>query len=126
MRNALLFEFGKTKCDQEGDKHADHPCHVYANPLVPEICPMLALARYLIVHPNVMQGNCKLFEGSSQYERFSNIFSDLIKLNKREFASIGISASEFGTHSIRKGAATFVSTGTTVAPPMASICLREN
>jgi hypothetical protein len=126
LRDALLFEFGKSKTDQEGGKHTDHPWHVYANPLVPEICPVLALARYLLAHPNVLKGNCKLFEGVSQYERFSNIFTDIIKSNETEFASIGITAGDFGTHSIRKGAATFVATGTTVAPPMASICLRAN
>ena len=43
-RDALLFDFGKSKCDQEGDKHTDYPWHFYANPLIPEICPMLALS----------------------------------------------------------------------------------
>ena len=35
-------------------------------------------------------------------------------------------AEDFGTHSIWKGAVTFISTGTTSTPPIASICLRAN
>ena len=42
LRDALLFEFEKSKCDQDGDKHTDHPWYVYANPLIPEIYPVLA------------------------------------------------------------------------------------
>ena len=37
---------------------------------------------------------------------------------------MGIDIDTIGTHSARKGAATYCSTGSTVSPPMASICLR--
>ena len=99
-RNSLVFEFGKSKCNQDGTANIDHPWHVYANPLMPEVCPVLALGSYLLVHPNILKGQCKLFEGISQYERFSHLFLSIIKDNEVEFKSIGLCANEFGTHSI--------------------------
>ena len=126
MQDSLCFEFGKNKCDQEGVKNIDHPWHIFANPLMPEICTFLSFAKYAITHPNILTGTCNIFEGASQYERFRNIFLETIKKYRSEFASIGVSPEDFGTHSIRKGAVTLISTGTTVSPPMASICLRAN
>jgi len=37
---------------------------------------------------------------------------------------LGVEAGDLGSHSARKGAATFVACGTTVSPPIVSICLR--
>ena len=123
-RDALLFNFAKTKTDQEGTKNIDHPWHVYANPIDPAVCPLLALSRHIMVHPTILTGQCNLFEGMSQYERFNRIFNDVVIEYREDFVALGICPEDFGTHSIRKGAATFVSTGCTVSPPMASICLR--
>ena len=39
-------------------------------------------------------------------------------------ASLGIAPVDFGTHSIRKYAATYVATGSTACPPIVLICLR--
>ena len=36
-------KFLKTKTDQEGIKSIDHWWHVYANNLVPVVCPLIAL-----------------------------------------------------------------------------------
>ena len=43
-----------------------------------------------------------------------------------KFIALGVTSSDFGTHSIQKGAATYVATGCTVSPSMSSICLRTN
>ncbi len=40
--------------------------------------------------------------------------------------SLGMPPESFGTHSIRKGAVTYVATGSTSFPPIASICLLAN
>ena len=122
----MLFDFAKTKTDQEGVKNIDHPWHVYANPLDPVVCPVLALARYIVSNPTILSGKSNLFEGESQYERFNKILSEVVNENSEKFAALGVTSEDFGTHSIRKGAATFVSTGCTVSPPMASICIRAN
>ena len=126
--DALLFNMGVTKTDQEGTKNLDHPWHVYSCPEHPEICAHLALARLLLANPVMLGGQTKLFEGQSQYDRFSAIFRDVIndEAHRDEFASYGISPEDFGTHSIRKGAVTHVATGSTSCPPIACICLRAN
>jgi hypothetical protein len=40
--DALLVQVGKTKGDQDGTKHVDHPFHKYSVPENPVICPVLA------------------------------------------------------------------------------------
>jgi hypothetical protein len=52
--DALQIFFIHMKNDQTGKCPRD-PCHVYANPLNPEICPVLALGVYLIFTPEVLQ-----------------------------------------------------------------------
>ena len=56
--------------------------------------------------------------------RFIKIFHRVIKENIDEFRLLGVDEHTLGSHSCRKGAITIVSTGCTVSPPMASICLR--
>ncbi len=104
--NAILFDIGKTKTDQERTWNIDHPWHVYFNNECPYICPALALACYLIDHPNILAGKCPLFEGSCQYDCYNNILSDIVssKEHKDTFVSLGMPPQQFGTHSIRKGA----------------------
>jgi hypothetical protein len=127
-KDALIFAMGVTKTDQEGTKNVDHPWHVYSCPEFPEICAHLAFARHIMASPTILNGGVQLFEGKSQYERFNTIFRDIVASpeHREVFASYGISPGDFGTHSIRKGAATHVSTGSTASPPIASICLRAN
>ena len=72
-KDALLFDMGITKTDQEGTKNVDHPWHVYSNPECPEICAHLAFAWLLIYNPTILNGQTKLFEGGSQYKRFDKI-----------------------------------------------------
>ena len=102
--------------------------HVYLNPECPEICAHLAFARLLMYNLTILNGQTKLFEGCSQYDRSNKIFRDIVSHpdHREEFAKLGMTPADFGTHSIRKGAATHISTGSTACPPIASICLRAN
>jgi hypothetical protein len=47
--DALAIYFAQTKMDQEGSKSKD-PRHVYANPEMPEICPVLSLGIFFLVN----------------------------------------------------------------------------
>ena len=82
----------------------------------------------MISNPLILIGKCSLFEGSSQYDRFHNIFLEIIsdKEHRASFVALGMPPEHFRTHSIRKGAVTHIATGTTSSPPIASICLRAN
>ena len=106
QQDDLLFDIGKTKTDQEGKKNIDHPWHVYSNPEYPEICPFLAMVCHLIYDPTIINGQCHLFEGSGQYERFNRIFLEIVGHPKYRqiFIALGMTPEDFGTHSIRKGA----------------------
>ena len=119
---------GVTKTDQEGSIIVDHPWHVFSCREFPEICAHLAFARHIMASPTILNGGVELFEGRSQYERFNAAFRGIVGSpeHREEFASLGMTQGDFGTHSIRKGAATHVSTGSTASPPIASICLRAN
>ena len=99
------------------------PWHVYANPHASHICSHLALTKYVLGNPTVTRG-AKLFESSDPYQRFSKVLRKCLEDNEAAFNDLGVDIDEIGSHSSRKGAATYCSTGSTVSPPMASICLR--
>ena len=64
------------------------------------------------------------FEGSSQYSRYSKMFERTCQVLDKELKSLGYSFGDLGTHSCRKGVATFIASGCTVSPPIAPICIR--
>eukprot|EP00834_Sanchytrium_tribonematis_P003532 NODE_139_length_16235_cov_0.569038.p3 type:complete len:603 gc:universal NODE_139_length_16235_cov_0.569038:14135-15943(+) len=121
--DSLCIYFAHMKNDQTGNRKRD-PRHIYANPVSPEICPVLALGVYLLVFSIVPNQN-KLFPGNSQYQRFSKL---LMKFSKNEGRNAieerGLQAVDIGTHSVRKGAATYVSSGSTACPSSTAIQLR--
>lgn len=121
--DCLLVYFRKQKNDQDGSRSMD-PRSVYANPTKPEVCTVLALGIYLLVFSPVGDDR-KLFVGDSQSARFSKCLSKILKGDLRdEIAALGFDPSDFGSQSIRKGGASFVSSGTTDSPAQVSICLR--
>ena len=126
--DALRFDVGLTKTDQEGKNNIDHPFHVYSCPENPVICPVLAMAKHLVKNPRILGGNCRLFEGSNQYEHYFSIFRKIVNSNehRQSFIDRGLNPKYFGTHSIRKGAVTHIASGVTSSPPIASICIRAN
>ena len=121
--DCLVFFFGKTKGDQTGE-NSNSPWHVYSNPFEPSLCPVVALGKYLLSNPDLIKSDGPLFPGNDQYNRFIKIFNKVIEDNQDEFRLLGVDDKSLGSHSTRKGAITVVSTGCTVSPPMASICLR--
>ena len=121
--DCMVIFFAKSKGNQTGE-HTENPWHVYSNPENPELCPALALAKYLFSNPDVIKNNGKLFPGEHQYDRFVGIFNRVIVDNADIFRSLGIIPGSLGSHSARKGAITLISSGCTVSPPMSSICLR--
>ena len=121
--DCLVFYFGTSKGNQTGER-ANDAWHVYSNPNNPAICPVLAMAKYLFSHPDILASKSKLFPGNHQYDRFLKIFHKVINDDSDGFRALGVEKGSLGAHSIRKGSITMVSSGCTVSPPMASICLR--
>jgi hypothetical protein len=121
--DSLLFYFPLTKGNQGGENN-HVPWHVYSNPFEPHLCPVLALAKYIVAQAGILKSGSKLFPGNHQYDRFMKIFKRVIHENINDFRELGIEEGDLGSHSCRKGAITHVSSGCTVSPPMSSICLR--
>jgi len=133
--DSLVFRFAKSKTDQTG-RNTNQVWHVYATPDKPATCPILALATYVFSDPGLTNicgesfnmdddvGSSRLFPGGDQYGRFMACLHRVIENNLEEFLLLGIKPGDLGSHSARKGASSFASAGSTVSPPMVSICLR--
>eukprot|EP00924_Labyrinthula_sp_SR-Ha-C_P014698 snap_masked-scaffold_85-processed-gene-0.23-mRNA-1 protein AED:0.28 eAED:0.28 QI:0/0/0/1/1/1/2/0/293 len=112
--DALCIIFCHQKNDQAGEKARD-PRHVYANPLQPEICPVLPLGMYWSIFG--FGDGASLFGGNNQYDRFRKGQKRIFSLDEVEnqLRRRGLTPEEFGTHSPRKGH--------TNAPPIATVQL---
>ena len=77
--DALTVSFVKVKTDQEGLNTTKEPIHLYANPLMPEICPILSLGLYLVTFGSGCD-NGFLFPGDEQEDRFGNILRTFMKV----------------------------------------------
>eukprot|EP00644_Phytophthora_capsici_P004122 jgi/Phyca11/110086/e_gw1.17.634.1 len=64
------------KNDQEGSRPRD-PRHVYANPIMPEVCPVLGFAVYFAVLG--FSNDAKLFSGGNQYSRFLKVLKRVLE-----------------------------------------------
>ena len=62
-----------------------------------------------------------LFPGPKQEERFGAILLRVLEKNKDELLELGYEPNDIGVHSIRKGAGTYASSGTTAAPSSVSV-----
>lgn len=124
INDSMGIFFGHAKNDQEGGK-VNHLRHIYANPLLPEVCPILSLGLYMLCFPDVLSG-LKLFPGTSQDDRFRRMMTRIFSLPEFEhiLPERGLTVEEIGTHSIRKGSATYASSGSTAAPSHTAVRLR--
>ena len=112
------------KNDQGGDRKRD-PRNVYSNPLDPMICPILSLAAYFSIFNISGTKDFVLFPGTNQYKRFSKFLEKLCNKHKDEIMKdFGVDIKDIGVHSIRKGVASYVSSGSTCAPPQVATNIR--
>ena len=56
-----------------------------------------------------VESNSRLFPGHHQFKRFANLLKQVLRSHEDELLDLGICWEDLGTHSIRKGAATYVS-----------------
>ena len=120
--DAFEIYFACMKTDQTGDE-AKHSRHLCSNPCCPLICPVLALAFYFSCCCNLPQnGQSWLFLGQDQYQQFSEMLSHLIQDHKAEVSELGVNPKMIGTHSIRKGAVTYMSS-LPGGPSISSVCI---
>jgi hypothetical protein len=130
--DALLITTPKHKGDQEGVKCFAR--HLYANPCTPAICPVLALAILVFVrslrHDPAASStadsspNFRVFDGPSNCARFSDVLLRIIAaVPVSEVHMLGGEKKQLGTHSVRKGAASYCA-GMVNGPSTVQIFLR--
>jgi hypothetical protein len=120
--DAFSITFSQTKTDQLGVEKR-YPRYCYANPLSPLVCPVLSIGIYLTACFNFQHTiSGWAFFGLGQSARFSKFMMRTIN-NNWDRVAFGYSRKDLGTHSIRKGAVSYVS-GLPGGPPDASICIR--
>ena len=119
--DAMVIVFPSHKGDKEGRNAL--PKHVYANIVEPTACPILSFAVYIFTRGFEREGSkMTLFAGDAE-SRFSKWLSSLCQSNKDVLLNQGVDKSMIGTHSFRKGVASFLS-GTPGGPTAISIYLR--
>jgi hypothetical protein len=120
----MLVYFRKQKNDQDGSR-SHEPRNVYANPVKPEICSILALGVYFLCYPLTKEQEA-LFPGHSQATRFNSSLARLLRSSDFEgtLAHYGLAPEDLGSHSLRKGSSTFVTSGTTDCPSQVAVNLR--
>jgi hypothetical protein len=134
--DSLLVSTPKHKGDQEGVKCFSR--HLYANPLNPAICPVLALAMLTFMrvlkhdpHSEVdgqlssaAPPNYRIFDGAHSESRFSEVLSRaIVSLPDSDLPRLGGEKKQLGTHSVRKGAASYCA-GMVNGPSTVQVFLR--
>lgn len=121
--DCLVIYFHHRKTDQNGINKSE-PWHVYANPLDPDICPVLSMGVYLLSLDTILSKGGQLFQGPNPYKRYAEALQRLGEKYKDELAALGMDVKYLGPYSVRKGAGTQITAGCTVVPPIISVCLR--
>ena len=115
------LSFSHVKNDQDGSRNF-HPRHIYANPDNYLVCCVTAVFEYLLCYPGLFKDqHSMLFPGPCQESRFSDNLSRVLNKHKDELRDLGYNPGDVGVHSIRKGAGTYASSGTTAAPSSVAV-----
>jgi hypothetical protein len=104
--DCMTVTFAKHKGDATGEGLGNEK-HVYANPLDPHICPILALAVLIFtVHRGADIAMQTLLADGNSDDRFSKILAKIVQQLPENI--LGEDPSEIGTHSNRKGSTSYV------------------
>ena len=120
--DALRIYFTQQKTDQSG-KQTKYPRHLYANSEEWLVCPVFALALYVLLLGAPALSDSRLFPGKNQFKRFGSKMKRVLKAHEKEVNALGFQLKDLGTHSIRKGASTYASS-LPGGPSAAAIAIR--
>ena len=123
-QDSMIIVFPQHKGDKWGKDAI--PKHLYANPTMPVICPILALAVYLFSSGmRRIESKRTVFggDGNAVERRFSKWLKALCGEHIAALLVLGIMILDIGTHSLRKGVATFLS-GLIAGPTAIAIYIR--
>jgi hypothetical protein len=106
--DALVVTLPKSKTNQVG-KQRPTPKHVYANPVEPALCPVLSFGVHSLLASSVADHGC-VFPGGDQQNRFSKALDRVLRsgAGRDRLATLGLTLEDIGTHSVRKGASSYL------------------
>ena len=111
-----------TKSDQGGERIFGK--HLYANPLNPTVCPMLAVGVSIFMRPGT--GSMQLFPGTNTKDRFGNLLHVMLKdADSAQKRTLGCEVEDIGLHSTRKGSASMC-LGQVAGPSPCQVFIRMN
>ncbi|KAL7558679.1 hypothetical protein ACA910_010051 [Epithemia clementina (nom. ined.)] len=117
--DTLEIFFGHSKTDQLGN-NAKYTRHIFANPCD----PVLALSVYFGCCFNTVQtADSLLFPGNLQHDHFKEQLEHVLVQHCDDLLILGYQPGDIGTHSIQKGAMTYLSSLLGGPPPTAT-CTR--
>ena len=121
--DCMTLQYETSKSNQTGENVV--PRHIFANPYQPSICPILAMGIKLLTDSHTKSSPAILFPGGSTNKNYCAWLYKLIKSPNPEIdlSNLGSNPDEIGSHSTRKGAATYVC-GLTEGPQSDTIKLR--
>ena len=120
--DCISVVYEKSKTNQKGTKKTER--HIYANPKNPSICPILALGLKLVSETDFSQGPFKVFPATTSDNSFSSwLKKKVADLEGDDLESLDVPIDRIGTHSLRKGSATYVC-GLTDCPSTDAVKLR--
>lgn len=129
--DAAGIPFSHSKEEQLGDDPRKRlPRHVYCNPLpgCSNVDLFSGLFEYLCVFPGTLaDADGPLFAGATdeQASRFSKEMKIILEEHEEEIVrDFGYKISDLGVHSWRKGAHTYMNSGSTAGPTGAATCIR--
>ena len=116
--DALIVTLNRHKADQTGEHIS--PKHLYANPYKPAICPILALGIHMLSYSFRPVGDdaTKIFLRDPY-----NSFVKWLEFALGKVSELAYEVKEFGSHSFRKGVATYCS-GFLGGPSVVAIFIR--
>jgi hypothetical protein len=128
--DCLCVEFSVSKMDKGGEAlHQFRSC--FANPQYWHLDVIFCLACYLCTVPELVRSesaSVKLFPGEddSQKQRYTFSLGETLRTPTilSYLESHGLKPSDFGAHSLRKGCATYVTSGSTGGPSIVAVCQR--
>ena len=112
------------KNDQDGGKQGQYPHHVYANPNIPYICPLLSSAIFLATTERADSDGNAIFDEQEAYTRYSKQMIAWKGKNVDMLRAYGLEPCDIGTHSNQKGSSTFVTPGVNDGPSIVAVCSR--
>jgi hypothetical protein len=105
--DCLLVSIPQHKGDQTGEN--SKPKHIYSNVFQPEICPVLGLALYILsgAVTSANNSNYMLYDSTSPESAYTKWLHEKA-LKECQDPEVRVMIKDIGTHSFRKGSATFV------------------